>query len=165
MNIEGLGQAVVMQLTWPGAPTLYYGDETGLCGWTDPDNRRSFPWGKEDWDLIEFYRYVIDMHRQHSCLQLGSLVPLLAGSHLLAYGRCLKNDRIIVVVNTSSDKRTVELDTLPLGCAVGASFERVMSTDRDGYNVGRKKIEGKNGRIVLEMKPVSSVILQEEEEG
>ena len=157
-----LRQAVVMQMTWPGAPTLYYGDETGLCGWTDPDNRRSFPWGKEDWDLIEFYRYVIDTHRQHACLQLGSLVPLLAGKHLLAYGRCLKNDRILVVVNTSSDTQKAEVDTLPLGCAVGASFERIMSTDRDGYNVGRKKIEGRNGRIVLDMKPVSSMILREE---
>ena len=35
--------AVVMQMTWPGAPTLYYGDEAGLCGWTDPDNRRTYP--------------------------------------------------------------------------------------------------------------------------
>ena len=36
--------AVMIQMTWPGAPTLYYGDEAGLCGWTDPDNRRTYPW-------------------------------------------------------------------------------------------------------------------------
>ena len=37
-------EAVVMQMTWPGAPTIYYGDEAGLCGFTDPDNRRTYPW-------------------------------------------------------------------------------------------------------------------------
>ena len=36
-------QGVVMQMTLPGAPTLYYGDEAGVCGWTDPDNRRTYP--------------------------------------------------------------------------------------------------------------------------
>ncbi len=41
-------EAVVMQMTWPGAPTIYYGDEAGLCGFTDPDNRRTYPWGRED---------------------------------------------------------------------------------------------------------------------
>lgn len=47
-------EAVVIQMTWPGAPTLYYGDEAGLCGFTDPDNRRTYPWGKEDKVLIRF---------------------------------------------------------------------------------------------------------------
>ena len=47
-------QAIVMQFTWPGAPTLYYGDETGLPGWTDPDDRRTFPWNRRDWELEEF---------------------------------------------------------------------------------------------------------------
>ena len=42
-----LRQAVVIQMTWPGAPTLYYGDEAGVCGFTDPDNRRTYPWGYE----------------------------------------------------------------------------------------------------------------------
>ena len=54
-NVEKciLREAVVMQMTWPGAPTVYYGDEAGMVGWTDPDNRRSYPWGKQDWELIE----------------------------------------------------------------------------------------------------------------
>ena len=41
-------EAVIIQMTWPGAPTIYYGDEAGVCGWTDPDNRRTYPWGSED---------------------------------------------------------------------------------------------------------------------
>ena len=46
-------EAVVMQMTWPGAPTIYYGDEAGLCGFTDPDNRRTYPWGREDRELTK----------------------------------------------------------------------------------------------------------------
>ena len=45
---EVMREAVVMQMTWPGAPTVYYGDEAGVCGFTDPDNRRTYPWGHED---------------------------------------------------------------------------------------------------------------------
>ncbi|MFR5730855.1 MAG: alpha-amylase family glycosyl hydrolase [Clostridium sp.] len=45
-------EAIMVQMTWPGAPTLYYGDEAGVCGWTDPDNRRTYPWGFEDFELI-----------------------------------------------------------------------------------------------------------------
>ena len=49
---EVFREAAVIQMTWPGAPTLYYGDEAGLTGWTDPDNRRTYPWGHEDTALI-----------------------------------------------------------------------------------------------------------------
>ena len=61
-------QGVVMQMTWPGAPTLYYGDEAGLCGFTDPDNRRTYPWGRENRDLINFYREMIQIHRKSLAL-------------------------------------------------------------------------------------------------
>ena len=55
-------QAVVFQMTWPGAPTIYYGDEAGVCGWTDPDNRRTYPWGHEDEELIQFHKDMIRIH-------------------------------------------------------------------------------------------------------
>ena len=58
-------EAVVVQMTWPGAPTIYYGDEAGLCGFTDPDNRRTYPWGKEDIVLIDFHRDIIRIHKEH----------------------------------------------------------------------------------------------------
>ena len=48
VNRAVMREAVLIQMTWPGAPTIYYGDEAGLCGFTDPDNRRTYPWGRED---------------------------------------------------------------------------------------------------------------------
>ena len=47
-NPAVMREGVVVQMTWPGAPTVYYGDEAGVCGFTDPDNRRTYPWGHED---------------------------------------------------------------------------------------------------------------------
>ena len=72
-----LREAVVIQMTWPGAPTLYYGDEAGVCGWTDPDSRRTYPWGKEDLELIEFHRYMTGIHKRIPALRKGALKPLL----------------------------------------------------------------------------------------
>ena len=77
----------MIQMTWPGAPTLYYGDEAGVCGWTDPDSRRTYPWGKEDLELIEFHRYMTGIHRKIPVFRKGAVKPLLAGYQKIAYGR------------------------------------------------------------------------------
>lgn len=65
-----------MQMTWVGAPTLYYGDEAGVCGWTDPDNRRSYPWGREDNELIRFHKEMIRIHRDYQVFKTGSMLYL-----------------------------------------------------------------------------------------
>ena len=64
VNVAVMREAVVMQMTWPGAPTVYYGDEAGVCGFTDPDNRRTYPWGHEDQELIAFHREMIRIHKR-----------------------------------------------------------------------------------------------------
>ena len=73
VNKAVLREAVVMQMTWPGAPTIYYGDEAGVCGFTDPDNRRTYPWGREDKELIQFHKDMIRIHKENPSLIKGSL--------------------------------------------------------------------------------------------
>ena len=58
-------------MTWPGAPTIYYGDEAGVCGFTDPDNRRTYPWGREDQEMLRFYREIIRVHKEHTGTEKG----------------------------------------------------------------------------------------------
>ena len=94
-----LREAVVIQMTWPGAPTLYYGDEAGVCGWTDPDSRRTYPWGKEDLELIEFHRYMTGIHKRIPALRKGALKPLFAGRHQIAYGRMSGDHQTITVIS------------------------------------------------------------------
>ena len=66
-------QGVVVQMTWPGNPTIYYGDEAGVVGFTDPDNRRTYPWGRENKRLLEFHREMIRIHKEQKALRTGSL--------------------------------------------------------------------------------------------
>ena len=73
VNKAVMREAVVMQMTWVGAPTIYYGDEAGVCGFTDPDNRRTYPWGREDHELIAFHKEAIRIHKEHPALRTGSL--------------------------------------------------------------------------------------------
>ena len=58
----------MLLFTWPGAPTLFYGDEVGVYGWTEPDCRRPFPWGEEDMELLDYHRYLVLYHKTHPSL-------------------------------------------------------------------------------------------------
>ncbi len=154
-------QGVVVQMTWPGAPTIYYGDETGVCGWTDPDSRRTYPWGKEDWNLIEFYKYAIGIHRHHPALRQGSVIPLLAERGIAAYGRFFGEERMVILLNTDEKERKAVVDTAVMGCADDAYFLRIMETRAEGYNVGVVVFQAEEGKLSLTLPPVSSVILEE----
>lgn len=88
-NVEKavLREAVLLQMTWNGAPTVYYGDEAGVTGWTDPDNRRTYPWGREDMELIAFHKAAISLRKEYPVLRHGSLKQLYGAYGVLAYGR------------------------------------------------------------------------------
>ena len=152
-------QAIVMKFTWPGAPTLYYGDETGLPGWTDPDDRRTFPWNRRDWELEEFCRYMIRLHRESPALRKGSLLPLPAEAGVLAYGRFLAEEKALVVIHHTDEERQVSLDLTPLGVESGW-LERRMETKEKEYNVGVIWIPIREGRAELVLKPQSALYFQ-----
>lgn len=151
-------EAAVVQMTWPGAPTIYYGDEIGMVGWTDPDSRRPFLWGRENWELVEFHRYMIRIHKEHVALRKGSMIPLKADYQMIAYGRFMGRDKVVVVLNNMSRQRYVEvcLDTMGI---VDEELVRRMETWEEGYNVGALKIPVKKGVLALNMKPLSAVVL------
>jgi alpha-glucosidase len=152
-------QGVMIQMTWPGAPGIYYGDEAGVCGWTDPDNRRTYPWGNENMELIEFHRYMTGLHRTVKALRLGSLKPLLAGDHLIAYGRFLGESICVVAVNGHAEEQEMQIPVWQLGLKDGDNISRVMLTYESGYNVGKLSVPVINGKVVVTMPPVSSILL------
>ena len=151
-------QGVVMQMTLPGAPTLYYGDEAGVCGWTDPDNRRTYPWGHENFEILEFYRETIAIHRQHKVFKTGSYKPLVEQRDLLCYGRFDMDNAAFVLINTSDTDKTVSIPTWTLGVEDGESFELLIETSREFYNCGRVKVVQENNIVTVTVKANSSVI-------
>ncbi|MCI8660889.1 MAG: glycoside hydrolase family 13 protein [Lachnospiraceae bacterium] len=146
---EVLREAVLIQMTWPGAPTLYYGDEAGVCGWTDPDNRRTYPWGKEDYELIEFHRYMILIHKELPALRRGSIKQLLEDQNLIAYGRMYGTNQCVVIINNNENERHVEIPVWELGISDGWTLKQYIMTHKDGYNVGSKDFQVKNGKLAL----------------
>lgn len=103
-------------LTIPGTPTLFYGDEIGMTGAADPDNRRMMRFGGElsadEKTMLDATRRLVAVRRQHSALRYGDFLTLHADQNSFAYLRADMNERILVVLNKSEEAQEVTL-TLP----------------------------------------------------
>ena len=146
------------QMTWPGAPTVYYGDEAGVCGWTDPDSRRTYPWGREDLELIEFHRYMIRIHKGLPVLRRGAVKPLLSGRNVIAYGRMLGKYQAVTVVNNNGEEQALKVPVWQLGVTDEISLARIMLTTEEGYNVGALSYPVRHGFLKLNMPPRSAAL-------
>ncbi len=91
--------AAVIQYTLPGVPSLYYGDEAGLEGFGDPFCRAAYPWGKENNELIEFYKWLGRVRRQNDVLKDGVFYPLLGGLGSMAFMRVKEGEKLLVATN------------------------------------------------------------------
>jgi len=149
--------AVLIQMTWPGSPSLYYGDEVGQVGWTDPDSRRSFPWGMEDWEMFEVYRSAIALRKKINCLRLGSLIPLDSGHGYIVYGRFNKEDCAIVAINAAQKPVSV---TVPVWLITGERTDELTKIYTVGCEEGAfpQKLPIKFGRTVIELPPESGCV-------
>jgi alpha-glucosidase len=155
-------EGVVIQMTWPGAPTIYYGDEAGVCGWTDPDNRRTYPWGHEDIELLEFHRDLVKLHNQYKALQTGSIKGLLYGVGLLVYSRFTEDEVIIVVVNNLDIPVPVEMPVWEVNVTDNMCLTRIMATNEHTYNIGRKKYPVKDGYATIRVDAYGTAVLKAE---
>ena len=152
--------AVAMQMTWPGAPTVYYGDEAGVCGWTDPDNRRTYPWGREDMELIRLHKELIQIHKSYDALKVGSILFLCGGDRYISYGRFDEKDRFVVVVNCGSAEKTIEIPVWELGVLDDNRLVQLIMTTEEGFDLSAKIYYGENGILKLMLPALSSVILK-----
>lgn len=152
-------EAVLMQMTWPGAPTLYYGDEAGLCGWTDPDNRRTYPWGKEDKALIQYHKDLIRIHKEHEALMKGSIKFLTGGKGYLSYGRFTEQEKIVVAVNNGTEPVEIEIPVWELGVLDGTSMKQFVLSYEENYTLQADTYDVKEGYIKIMMPMHSGIIL------
>ena len=165
-NKAVLREAVVIQMTWPGAPTLYYGDEAGQVGFTDPDNRRTYPWGQEDQELIRFYKEMIAVHRRFPVLAMGSLKFLYHDYNVLSYGRFNQEEQVIVIINNRNERVHVEIPVWLTGInrSSVAKLTQVFATDAVGFSSEEKEIEAPAGILEMDLLPLSGVVLHRCEE-
>ena len=86
--------AALMQMTLAGVPCIYYGDEAGVEGLSDPYNRASFPWGSEDQDCLTMYRNVIQLRQALPVLTSGTMRPVSSGDDVLGWWRMSEDDAV-----------------------------------------------------------------------
>ncbi len=134
VNKAVMREAVLVQMTWPGAPTIYYGDEAGVTGFTDPDNRRCYPWGSEDMEMIGFHKLCTRMHKHQPELSRGSLMRLPSAYGVLSYARVLGSEASVVIINNLAVAVEVEVPVWSIIPGKGYVLGRVVSCDSDGYD-------------------------------
>lgn len=127
--------AVFFQMIFPGAPTIYYGDEVGVTGGDDPYNRATYPWadlgGKPDLALLADFKTLTKLRREHAVLRRGSLeAPLFSDDHVIVLLRRLDSTWAITATNNSAAARTVTV-TLPEAAAT-AVFSDPLSGAKHG---------------------------------
>ena len=152
-------EAVVVQMTWPGAPTLYYGDEAGVCGWTDPDNRRTYPWGREDKELVSFHKDVIGIHKKSEALMRGSLKFLYGEQNVISYGRFTNEEEVVVILNNDEAEKTLKIPVWEIGIFDNEVLVSLLTTSEEGHSKEKTEYVVEKGFITITMPPISSVIL------
>ncbi|MCR5720502.1 MAG: alpha-glycosidase, partial [Lachnospiraceae bacterium] len=151
---------VVMQMTWLGAPTIYYGDEAGVCGFTDPDNRRTYPWGNEDRDLIRFHREIIKIRKQNPELRNGSIKYVGGAKDFVAYARFTQKGQCFILINNSPETMLKKLPVWEVGLPKTGKLITLFQTDINGYRTFGWDYTLRAGRVVIDMPPYSGMILK-----
>lgn len=104
--------AMVLQFFLPGVPSIYYGDEVGVQGYKDPFNRRCYPWGSEDVDLLAFVREISKIRRRCDLFKEGNLKFLFSDANMVAFSRFKKQEKraIVIILNRGSTPHRIMSD-------------------------------------------------------
>ena len=149
-----------MQMTWPGAPTLYYGDEAGVCGFTDPDNRRTYPWGREDMELIQFHKDMIRMHKEYPEFKTGSLKPMTGDKGFLSYGRFAGKDISVVLINNNDWEIEKTISVWEVGAPQSGRVKVLVQTGEEGYVMEGAEYPIIDGRVTVQLPATSAMVLR-----
>lgn len=149
--------AAIFQMTYVGSPSIYYGDEIGMTGGADPDNRRTFEWDSTKWNqnLLNLYKKLISIRKQYGALQSGSFKTLLVNDTTkgYAFGRWDAKNRILVILNNDSVSHTYTVSARELSSLNGSSFSDVLNGG--SYTVSSTgevtvKVQGHYGAILVQ---------------
>ena len=160
VNEAVMREAVVIQMTWVGAPTVYYGDEAGVCGFTDPDNRRTYPWGGENKELLNFHKKMIHIHKSYRTLRIGSIKMLAWRENILAYARFMDREQIVVIINNNSELEEVSVPVWEGEVPMNCRMEKLIYSYANGYTTEYEEYIVKDGTVVANMGAFSALVLR-----
>ena len=113
--LERLLMATLLQFTLPGMPSIYYADEAGMEGYKDPFNRRPYPWGTEDPQILAHHRLLGKLRREYPALRVGDIQFTVACDYRLAYKRIYEGKTVWIYVNRGVDNWEIPRGKMLLG--------------------------------------------------
>ena len=112
---------------FPGSPTVYYGDEAGMEGFEDPFNRRTFPWGKEDRELTDWFAQLGNLRKKSPALRRGDLHWLAGRDGLLAFTRTVEGETLLCACNAGGEPAALDVGPARLLLGGGAVKDGVLT--------------------------------------
>ena len=158
VQLPVMALGVLIQMTWVGSPGVYYADEAGQVGWTDPDSRRTYPWGAENKLLIDYHKTLIGLRKSLHCLKRGSLKKLDAGNGYIIYGRFDETDCAAVVINCTDAEMNLSVPVWELGVPTGAVMTRALITHANGFDTDAEQNRVNHGRLFVNLSAKSGCI-------
>ncbi|MDE7181888.1 MAG: glycoside hydrolase family 13 protein [Clostridia bacterium] len=155
VDVDIMALGVLIQMTWVGSPGIYYADEAGQVGWTDPDSRRTYPWGHENTELIRYHKAVIAMRKDVHCIKQGSIKKLDSGNGYIAYARFDEVDCAAVVINCTDVDINLSVPVWEIDVPTGAHMVRRLNGD--GFFDGEKS-EVRHGRLFISLPAKSGCV-------
>jgi len=146
--------AASVQFTWPGTPSVYYGEEIGMQGGVDPQNRHGMEWSKatDQNDLLKFYKRLSQIRQGSEALKVGEPIRLASddAAGVLAFARKSKGDAAIVVLNRSNERRSISISTSQLP---SAQWQNALTGERISTRGASRKLD-------FTLDPMTSAILR-----
>jgi glycosidase len=156
-DVDTVKLSNLLLMTFPGAPSIYYGDEVGLEGAIDPDCRRSFP-DKEQWnlDILDCHRQLIALRHSHIALRTGEYRLLGAEGLIYVFARLWEGDVLIIAINSDSVTARIDLETVGMRLHAQPS-QIIYSTNADAAE--EVEILWTADNLFLELPPRMGIVL------
>lgn len=137
-NTARMKLASLLLFAFPGAPVIYYGDEIGLEGGKDPDNRRDFPWNVDAWsmEIHQWYQMLISLRKRYTALRRGSFTRILLDDSrgAFAFVRKLSDQAVLVASNATSTRKVLRIPMEKVGWRDGRIVHNLLGDEE--YMVG-----------------------------
>lgn len=130
--------ASVLQFTLPGIPSIFYGDEAGLQGFDDPINRRPYPWGSEDKEILAHYKKLGRIRRENRAVFSGGF-NMRDENGLVAYERTSGDDEILIAVNAGADDETLFINKEYTSLYNNKEYKDVVDVPGGSFVILKKK--------------------------
>lgn len=130
--------ASVLQFTLPGIPSIFYGDEAGLQGFDDPINRRPYPWGSEDKEILAHYKKLGRIRRENRAVFSGGF-NMRDENGLVAYERTSGDDEILIAVNAGADDKTLFINKEYISLYNNKEYKDVVDVPGGSFVILKKK--------------------------